>query len=278
MNCNSNSNTYDPETYWDSRAEASNQDELKAVSVEGALKEENRCIDRIQRHLMKAAMNAIREHSDLNGKKVLDFGCGTGRWTDFFSSYGLDYHGIDISNEMLKIGCASHNRTNFRHIKNDVIPFPDNTFHLVCSLTVLHHNAYENQEKMVGEMVRVLQKDGYLLLFEAYGKKKQSEIIMFPRMLPEWINLVEKQNLSMIWLRYARYWFLRSVLMAAMSRQHTEKECNKFIRTGMGKKYVAVLLQLRKLLSNIDSILGPIIIRHLPAKYQNRAVMIFVKT
>ena len=44
----------------------------------------------------------------LNGKKILDVGCGTGRDCKYIEQKGYDVIGIDISKEMLKIEKTSN--------------------------------------------------------------------------------------------------------------------------------------------------------------------------
>ena len=39
----------------------------------------------------------------LNGKKILDIGCGTGKQTKFLYDHGFDVEGVDLSSGMLKI-------------------------------------------------------------------------------------------------------------------------------------------------------------------------------
>ncbi|MBN2519141.1 MAG: class I SAM-dependent methyltransferase, partial [Bacteroidales bacterium] len=41
----------------------------------------------------------INKH--INGRKALDFGCGTGRSTRFLQQYGFDCIGVDISENMI---------------------------------------------------------------------------------------------------------------------------------------------------------------------------------
>lgn len=101
--------------------------------------------DRYERHLREHDENAataahwktqerldlryevLSEIDDLDGSRILDFGCGTGLLADFLDSRGVDceYVGWDISDEMVEIARERHPEASFRQI--DVLN--ENTAH-----------------------------------------------------------------------------------------------------------------------------------------------------
>ena len=97
------------------------------------------------------------------GERLLDYGCGFGRLVPYFLEKKLDYNGIDISEAMIK-ECKKH----YAHIENkfsvaegESLPFCDNYFDKIVCYGVFDA-CY--QELALGEMFRVLKKDGSLLL------------------------------------------------------------------------------------------------------------------
>ena len=49
----------------------------------------------------KAVSRYLRQNAQ--GKKLLEVGCGTGHWSQFFSDCGFEITGVDISGRMIKI-------------------------------------------------------------------------------------------------------------------------------------------------------------------------------
>jgi ubiquinone/menaquinone biosynthesis C-methylase UbiE len=245
-------NRYDPEQFWNAKARASAGDYEKAVCLDDPLT--NRCIDNVQRSLIDAAMRQIRHRTSLSGKAVLDYGCGSGRWVRFFTSYGCAYTGVDISSEMLALAAHRYPAFQFRKVENGVIPCPDTNFDIVTSIAVVHHNPYDQQGAILKELARVLRNGGYLILFEALGDKHVSDDVHFPRDEGSWGDLAKLHGLSLLWRRAGRYRIIHSFLSRYTQRQSF------------------------RLIDHLDVFLDPHLGRLLTARHQERSAMLFQKT
>ena len=99
------------------------------------------------------------------GEKVLDLGCGNGRWYKVFKEKKVDYFGVDNSEKLIEIA-----KENFPDAKFFVgnalnLPFPDNFFDKVYSIALLHHIPSEDfRIKVLKEAKRVLRPGGILIL------------------------------------------------------------------------------------------------------------------
>lgn len=100
--------------------------------------------------------------------KVLDVGCGTGRFTKVLLADGHEAYGLDPSPSMLSEAMqntAGHEGSRYVLAEGAVIPFPTDTFHFVCSVRVINQlSSREYALVMIGEMIRVCQPGGTILL------------------------------------------------------------------------------------------------------------------
>ena len=88
------------------------------------------------------------------GMKFLDNGCGRGEFLGAFARLGLETYGTDIVQ-----GCK---QTQLVNLNQDELPFPEGTFDVVFSKSVIEH--IEKQEHYMQEMRRVLKEDGLLII------------------------------------------------------------------------------------------------------------------
>ncbi len=98
----------------------------------------------------------------LNGKNVLEIGCGMGLHTELMIRAGANVTSIDISTTSVN---ATRQRTNLKGFASDVrqmdatlLEFPDESFDFVWSWGVIHHSSYTG--RIVREIHRVLRPGG----------------------------------------------------------------------------------------------------------------------
>jgi ubiquinone/menaquinone biosynthesis C-methylase UbiE len=145
----------------------------------------------------------IREHlGDLRGKRVLDAGCGKGRFARIFHEQEpeAEIWGLDISEEMLRYVPAG---IQTKAGSMTALPFADAYFDGVYATESLEHAV--EIEKAVAEICRVVKKGGRIAIIdknaEQWGKLET----------PEWER-----------------WFTRSEL-ERMLRRHCRKVSSRFI-------------------------------------------------
>jgi ubiquinone/menaquinone biosynthesis C-methylase UbiE len=101
------------------------------------------------------------------GKKVLDFGCGSGYGTSLISSNCLSVVGVDVSENAIAYSEKKHSSSNlsFKKIEkteNNNLPFKNEEFDLVLSLQVIEH--IKDTNCYLSEIKRVLKNNGMLIL------------------------------------------------------------------------------------------------------------------
>lgn len=97
------------------------------------------------------------------GGKVVDLACGSGIMTEELVRNGWKVTAVDITKEMLDI-VKKKNLPEVEVIRGDAnqLPFSDNEFNGIFTRLSLHH--FENHQKIMQEMKRIIQSDGIIII------------------------------------------------------------------------------------------------------------------
>ena len=115
---------------------------------------------------VRMVRNLIEETRLRPGEAVLDVGCGTGvvdRWLAHHTGGQNRITGVDINRYLLQEAAALARKEglaeqiDFRDGSADALPFPDNSFDVAMSVTVIEET---NADRMLAEMVRVTRPGG----------------------------------------------------------------------------------------------------------------------
>ncbi|MBT7902890.1 class I SAM-dependent methyltransferase [Candidatus Woesearchaeota archaeon] len=108
----------------------------------------------------------------IEGKKVLDLGCGTGKFMIDLAHVSKEYVGLDISKDQLNIAKNKLIKNNINNVKliqssAENIPLESNQFDVIISTWVLGTIQDESRrEKAVSEALRLLKTGGSTYLVE----------------------------------------------------------------------------------------------------------------
>ncbi|MGH7806798.1 MAG: class I SAM-dependent methyltransferase [Thermodesulfobacteriota bacterium] len=103
-----------------------------------------------------------------SGERFLDVGCNWGRWCIAAERLGYVPVGIDPSLGAIMAAkrVAKQLKLSTKYIVGDgrFLPFPDRSFDVVFSYSVLQHLSYENVKQVLSEISRVLKPNGRCLI------------------------------------------------------------------------------------------------------------------
>ncbi len=101
-----------------------------------------------------------------NGNKVLDLGCGNGRFLEVIGKKIFQYVGIDNSESLISYAKKQYGKER-RFICGDALklPFVKDEFDIIVSFGVIHHiPSKKYRVQFMDEASRTLKKDGVLIL------------------------------------------------------------------------------------------------------------------
>jgi len=110
----------------------------------------------------------FRRHLPGSGLRILESGCGSGRWMAFFETLGHKAFGVDDSWGPLRL--ARRHDPDMRLVKANALhtPYADGTFDAVFSSYVAEH--FENgPEELFREIHRVLKPNGLFFVVVPYN-------------------------------------------------------------------------------------------------------------
>jgi SAM-dependent methyltransferase len=126
---------------------------------------------------------AYHQLGDVSGKRVVDFGCGSGANTALLAGRGGHVWGIDISEDLLRLAkrrlAVSGREGGATFIAGSAhdMPFPDESIDVLFGIAILHHL---DLDLVAREVRRVLKPGGRAIFQEPV---RNSPVIRFVRSL-----------------------------------------------------------------------------------------------
>jgi len=112
------------------------------------------------------------------GSRLLDIGCGAGKFTRLMAQRGAEASGLDANAEVLaeaeRAAAEAGLAIAFHHGRGEALPFADGSFDIVVFSNSLHHMG--DMDGALGEAGRVLTPGGWLYVMEpvAWGEYHQA--------------------------------------------------------------------------------------------------------
>jgi SAM-dependent methyltransferase len=156
-------------------------------------------IDRLQENAWSEGLQSCELRDN---PRVLDVGCGTGRWLRRYLQRNFVPVGVDATQGMLQLAAASGVECQLVVGCAQSLPFGDGIFDLVSAVTVIQHIPPVDQGDALREMARVLQPGGHLLLLELIRGQGPH---IFSHRPSQWIEQACSAGLSLVGWRGQEY-------------------------------------------------------------------------
>ncbi len=137
----------------------------------------NKALHRVQVAALEPRFTAARGKLSTGAPlDVLEVGTGTGRWASSFDPTKTRFVGLDAREDLIGTARANFPDQRFDLLGSDLLfPYEDESFDLVFSVTIMHHNPATAKRTLLSEMWRVARSGGQLLFLENFVFKKQPE-------------------------------------------------------------------------------------------------------
>jgi SAM-dependent methyltransferase len=165
------SDTYNPKSFWESRL--SNSFTLKSVGHIGFSESYNSWLYRRKKRCIESSLRDIA----LEGKQVLDVGCGTGFFVEWYLQRGANVCGIDITEVSIEKLKQRYRGEFFTQDITGLDYRPYREFDVVNMWDVIYHIVEANDfDRALENIARSLKQDGLFVFTDWFGASSDIRI------------------------------------------------------------------------------------------------------
>lgn len=242
----------------------------------------NITIDRLQEKSWRRGLELCRLSK---GARVLDVGCGTGRWLRRYQQMQVRALGLDATQDMLRRALAGGLEAPVVASRAQRLPFSDGAFDLVSDVTVVQHISSGEQGGVIREMARVLRPGGHLLLMELIRGEGPH---IFPRNPQKWIETAGAAGMRLVHWEGQEFLLLDQVFVRAVQAMRSAVRGKQAIALpapggapgGQAKPRAggrAIYWGMRKVSCKLSEWVEPLVRKICPGTWATHAVFVFQK-
>ncbi|MEM4203091.1 MAG: class I SAM-dependent methyltransferase [Candidatus Methanomethylicaceae archaeon] len=122
---------------------------------------------------MDAFKYMLERIGSVQGKRILDYGCGSGWLGVYLAKHGAQVEGFDISGKLIEVATQRakmngvEHLCNFRKMPAENLEYPDESFDLVVGISILHHIELP---PAVFHLKRVMREGALAIFIEPLGE------------------------------------------------------------------------------------------------------------
>src|SRR5215207_8888660 len=153
----------------------------------------NKALHRVQAAALEPRFAAAREERDDRVLlDVLEVGTGVGRWASSFDLTRTRFFGVDAREDLVRVARVNFPEGHFDRLGSGLLlPYGDESFDVVFSVTIMHHYPAPARRTLLSEMWRVARPGGRLLFLENFVFERQPELpATYPTSVTEFEGLI----------------------------------------------------------------------------------------
>jgi 2-polyprenyl-3-methyl-5-hydroxy-6-metoxy-1,4-benzoquinol methylase len=210
--------------------------------------------------LYSRAVQELLRH-DIQGRRVLDYCCGSGRLAVYLAMKGATVYGFDFSEKAIELAKFKAKVNNvqiaFEVMDAEHLLYPDNYFDFVIGFEALHHVIVH--PRVPSELARIVRQGGKVIFAENWGgnnplfqvwrlyttlKRNQSadrgEVILHQAMLDKFLGPFKEIHVEPLSIFYMskKYIRNRSILKAFLHMDHVITGMLPFLKDYCGEAIV----------------------------------------
>ena len=184
--------SYRPQEFWEQRL--AEQFDLRGTGETGLSLAYNRACYTLRADVLTHAL--ARAGASVRGQRVLDVGCGTGFWTEYYASRGAAYTGVDIA--QVSVDRLAERYPAQRFVRADVSDgVPGGPYDLVNVFDVLYHVTDDARwEQALHALAAAVAPGGLLLVTDVFSDRGRLAEHNVMRPLKRYVEVLSAQGLT----------------------------------------------------------------------------------
>lgn len=145
-------------------------------------------------------VSTLNQFLSVEGKRLLDIGCGHGVEVNEFNKLSILAEGVDLESDFISFAQKNYSNLSFTLGDAENLPYAENTFDITFCINTLF---FTNPEKSIPEMCRVTKPNGVCVIsFDTQIRNLETDTVIHQTKFSNLLTLIEFSSCSLLYVRY----------------------------------------------------------------------------